>query len=170
MNNYRLHISNSVEHHFIDIERILYIRSNGNYSNVYLDNGTEIQNIPKQLGQIARIINNTLPCCFHGALVQVGRYYIVNTYHIQTIHTTKKIIIFDTKSPIDNSSITISPSSESLSVLCDLMSKDYPTTTDYPTHAQEDDFATSDMTQYTEDGIQVLGLNRSVHSSNTSIH
>lgn len=47
MNNNILHIHNSVEHHVLNLNHILYIRSNGNYSNVTFVDGHEIANVPR---------------------------------------------------------------------------------------------------------------------------
>lgn len=157
MQPYRLHINNSIEHHFLNIDQILYIRSNGNYCNVYLEDGTEIINISKQLGQIARIINNTLPSNLYGTLVQVGRFHIVNINHIQTINISKKQIVFDHKSPNSNHPITISPSTESLSTLCDIMSERHPTTTNYPSFANEEEIYDIGTQTPNDDTISVLG-------------
>lgn len=137
MNNYRLHISNSVEHHFIDLNNILYIKSDGNYCHAHLTDGTQIQNIPKQLGQIARIITHADLHNLSGRIIQVGRYHIVNTSHIQSIYTNKKQIVFDTIQPETHHHAAISVSSESLTKLCNYLSHLYPTQTNYPNYVNE---------------------------------
>lgn len=155
---YRLHINNSIEHHFLDVDNILYFKSNGNYTNVLLCDGTEILNIPKQLGQIARVINNTMPSELRGALVQVGRYYIVNTTHIKTIHISKRLLVFDARPSVNMPSV-ISPSAEALLQLCSIMSETYSTSTHYPTSVNEDDNDWDEYHFLCDDAVCVLGKN-----------
>lgn len=157
MNNYRLHISNSVEHHFIDIDHLLYVKSNGNYCMAVLDDGTEISNIPKQLGQISRLINNTLPPQMYGSLIQTGRFHIINTQHIQSIYIKRKLIIFDTTSPLTSKRFAISTSPDSLTKLCDFMSKTHPTQTEYTTYANEETMPWDNEYEYDDNSFILLG-------------
>lgn len=157
MNNYRLHISNSVEHHFLDIDHLLYFKSNGNYCTAVLDDGTEIANIPKQLSQISRIINNTLPPQMYGYLVQTGRFHIINTRHIQSIYIKRKLITFDTTSPLTSKRFAISTSPDSLTKLCDFMSKTHPTQTEHTTYANEETLPWDDEYEYDDNSFTVLG-------------
>lgn len=140
MKNNILHIHNSVEHHLLNLNHILYIRSNGNYSNITLADGYEIANVPQSLGQMARQITN-LNYEDQSRFVQVGRYYIVNTNHIQSIYIARKQIVFDAFD-VHGGRITITPSSESLGKLSTFLSDRYLSQAYYPDSANED---TSDL-------------------------
>lgn len=154
MNNNILHIHNSVEHHILNLNHILYIRSNGNYSNVTLVDGYEIANVPKPLGQMARQIANhdyDEPSSF----VQVGRCYIVNINHIQSICITRKQVVFDV-SDVHGNRITISPSSDSLAKLSAFISERHPSPTYYPDIANEDEYGLLSVDDVSDEDIRPL--------------
>lgn len=150
----RIHIFNSIEHHILKLDQVLYIRSNGNYSNVMLVDGYEITNIPKPLGQMARLIAN-LNYDEQQIFVQVGRCHIVNTCHIQSIYIARKQIVFDI-CDVHGKRLTITPSSESLAKLSDFLSERYPTQTFYPDSANEDIYTLVSDDDITDDDIRPL--------------
>lgn len=154
MNNNILHIHNSVEHHILNLNHILYIRSNGNYSNVTLVDGYEIANVPKPLGQMARQIAN-LNYEEPSSFVQVGRCYIVNINHIQSIYITRKQIVFDV-SDVHGNRITISPSSDSLAKLSEFISERHPSPTYYPDIANEDEYGLLSVDDVSDEDIRPL--------------
>lgn len=113
----RLIIQNTIECHFINPDLILYIKSNGNYCDIHLTDGTIMVNIPLQLGQMARQINCQFADIHAPSFIQVGRQHIVNSEHILSIFPSKKLLLFDMNAPFTQGKISISPSSSALTAL-----------------------------------------------------
>lgn len=95
MKNKNLIICNSIEYHSIDIERILYIHSEGNYCSLHLTCGVTLNMLPISLNEIAKqlisITNNSNATHF----IQIGRSVIISLNHIQSIYTSRRQIVFD---------------------------------------------------------------------------
>lgn len=113
----KLIIHNSVEFHTINPNKILYISSDGNYSNIYLTDGGLMQTIPFSIGQIADKIHLQLSARSDSKFVRLGRQFIVNVSHILSIYPTKKQLIFDVIHPCEKTHVRIYPSSSALSSL-----------------------------------------------------
>ena len=113
----RLIIQNTVECHVVNPDIILYIRSNGNYCDFHLTDGTIMKNVPLQLGQVAKQINRQFADVQAPSFIQVGRQYIVNSEHILSIFPSKKVLLFDLNIPFAQEKTAISPSSAALLAL-----------------------------------------------------
>ena len=128
-------IFNSAEYHQINTEDILYIKSDGNYCCIHLTNGCTIKDIPQQLGLTARqiqlISDDSTP-----HFLQVGRQYIINADHIQSIYPAKKQLFFDTCSADSNCRVEIMPSAKALNALIRYLEN--PDTVEMSTLQEED--------------------------------
>jgi len=152
----RLHIGNSVEHHYLCPEHILYIKSDGNYSIAYLLDGSIKKDIPRQLGQIAQLISKMYQRRHEKPFVQVGRYYIVNCDHIESIYLSKKQLLFDIDDKCSNQRVAISPSIESLHMLIDLLEQNAFSPLSDTYLSEESDTMYNDSLS-SDDSIKVLG-------------
>ncbi len=83
-------ISTPLEMVRIQEESILYIDSEGNYSNIYVVGGEKFF-VSYQLGQIEEMIDQQL-CSSLKTLVRIGRTKIVNLRYLCYIHTTKQVL------------------------------------------------------------------------------
>lgn len=117
MKKTRLIIQNSIECHIINPELILYISSDGNYCNIHLTDGTVMQNIPVQLGHVARLIRQQLTNVSAPQFLQIGRRHIVNSEHLLSIFPSQKLLLFDLNVFCTEEKISISPSSAALVAL-----------------------------------------------------
>lgn len=113
----RLIINNSKELHAVNPDKILYVSSDGNYSNIHLTDGGTIQAVPFSIGQVAEKIRSQLSGWCDSKFVRLGRQYIVNVRHIQSIYPTKKLLVFDSPHSREQGPVRISPSASALSAL-----------------------------------------------------
>lgn len=84
-------ISKGAELLRIPSERLMYVSSDGNYSNVFTQDG-RCRLVCLQLGQIEDMIGNQLGET-GGNFVRIGRSLIINTDYIFFIDTTKQQLI-----------------------------------------------------------------------------
>lgn len=87
----RLVISKGTEVVCIPVERLVYISAEGNYSNVYTQDGRE-QLVSLQLGQIEDLIGEQLGDSAVN-FIRLGRGYIVNTDFVYLIDITKQRLV-----------------------------------------------------------------------------
>jgi len=83
-----LTIGNTKERHRIDAADICYIRAKGNYSHIYLTDGTVIE-LVIQLGDIKEILPKSIPLSEKN-FIPVGRSFIVNKKNLSYICATDK--------------------------------------------------------------------------------
>lgn len=65
--------------------------------------------------------------------------------------------MFDTTSPLTNKRFAISTSPDSLTKLCDFMSKTHPTQTEYTTYANEETMPWDNEYEYDDNSFIILG-------------
>ena len=87
-------ISNKSESYYIRPEDIAYIKAAGNYSDIYLKDGSFISALLIQLGEIAKKINS-LDVSLSRLFAIVGRSIIVNTDLIMRISPAKQELLID---------------------------------------------------------------------------
>jgi len=101
-------------------ERIVFISSDGNYSNIVLtDNETRM--LTFQLGQIEVMIREQLGTLESGLFIRIGRGLIINRNYIYYINVqSQKLILSDN----NRFTHTVSASKEALKQLKDLIEKE----------------------------------------------
>lgn len=106
-------ISNKSESYYIRPEDIAYIKADGNYSDVYLKDGTCISALLIQLGEMARKIH-ALDGSLSRLFALVGRSLIVNTDLIMRISPSKQELLLDHINRGCHERTMLSPSVKSL--------------------------------------------------------
>ena len=104
-------ISTSLDLVRIAPERIIYISSDGNYSNLLISGG-EIRMVTFQLGQLEDMISKQLPD-MRNMFVRIGRSLIINMNHIYHINISRQQLLLKDR---DNT-YTLSASKEALKSL-----------------------------------------------------
>ena len=86
-------IKNKSEVLYLQLDDILYIQADGNYSNIILADGGVINTLTYQRAEIARMIEEQLPdLCKQ--FVMLGRSYMVNTDYVLRIQPSKHLLTF----------------------------------------------------------------------------
>lgn len=112
-------ISTSIDLVRIAPECIVYISSDGNYSNLVQTDG-EMRMLSYQLGQIEDMIGRQIP--HNNTFIRIGKSLIINRRYIYYINVTKQRLIL---SDVATFSHTVSASKEALKQLKDLLEKEY---------------------------------------------
>lgn len=103
----------------IPAKHIIYIQSDGNYSNILLEGGT-IRMVTLQLGQIENLISKMLPD-IRKYFIRVGRSLIINVNNVYSINIPQQqLTLIDNR----NAPYTLSPSKEALKALKDYIEKE----------------------------------------------
>ena len=90
-------IGNKIWLSHIDPTEIWYIKSDGNYSVMYLTNGKEIR-IHMNLGEVERLINIHLPY-YHDDFYRIGKGLIINKTHLYSIDlSSQEVQLFNRRS------------------------------------------------------------------------
>jgi DNA-binding LytR/AlgR family response regulator len=109
--NTHLVISTSNELLRVAAGQIIYISSDGNYSNLLISGG-EIRMVTFQLGQLEDMISKQLPD-MRSTFVRIGRSLIINMNHIYHINISRQQLLLKDR---DNT-YTLSASKEALKTL-----------------------------------------------------
>ena len=115
--NTPLIISSSNELLRIAASQIIYISSDGNYSNLLISGG-EIRMVTFQLGQLEDMISKQLPD-IRNMFVRIGRSLIINMNHIYHINISRQQLLHKDR---DNT-YTLSASKEALKSLKEFIEK-----------------------------------------------
>ena len=94
-----LEIGNQSEILYLNPNNILCIEASGNYCNIYLVDGEELESVGFQKGEVARMIDEQLPHNLASKFIQVGRSYIINIEYIQRINVPREQLTFDVFNP-----------------------------------------------------------------------
>lgn len=97
--------------------RIIYISSDGNYSNL-LTSGGEIKMVTFQLGQIEEMIHKQLPEV-KSTFIRIGRSLIINLNHVYQINISRQQLVLQDR----DSTYTLSASKEALKALKEFIEK-----------------------------------------------
>ena len=110
-------ISTSNELLRVAAAQIIYISSDGNYSNLLISGG-EIRMVTFQLGQLEDMISKQLPD-MRNMFVRIGRSLIINMNHIYHINISRQQLLLKDR---DNT-YTLSASKEALKSLKEFIEK-----------------------------------------------
>ena len=117
--NTHLIISTSNELLRVAAAHIIYISSDGNYSNLLMSGG-EIRMVTFPLGQLEDMINKQLPD-MSSMFIRIGRSLIININHIYHINVARQQLLLKDR---DNT-YTLSASKEALKSLKEFIEKKY---------------------------------------------
>ncbi|MBR1808186.1 MAG: LytTR family transcriptional regulator DNA-binding domain-containing protein [Paludibacteraceae bacterium] len=84
-------ISTATELVRVAVRQILYVKSDGNYSTLYMTGG-EMRMLSFQLGQIEKMIADQIPDA-GGTFVRIGRGLIINLNYIYLINLAKQQLV-----------------------------------------------------------------------------
>ena len=110
-------ISTSNELLRVAAAHIIYISSDGNYSNLLMSGG-EIKMVTFQLGQIEEMIHKQLPE-YKATFVRIGRSLIINLNHVYQINISRQCLVLQDR----DSTYTLSASKEALKALKEFIEK-----------------------------------------------
>lgn len=119
MANTHLVISTANELLRVAAKHIIYISSDGNYSNLLLQGG-EMRMVTFQLGQIERMIADQLPD-IGKTFIRIGKSLIINVNNVFSINVSRQQLIL-----VDNAQgrYTLSASKEALKALKEYIEKE----------------------------------------------
>ncbi len=110
MESKKLIISNSTEYHSIDTDRILYVQSDGNYCTFHLTGGVTLGMLPISLKETAGRLRDITNMSGYHRFIQIGRSHIVSLNHIESIYTSRRLIVFDETDHCSMSRVSLSVS------------------------------------------------------------
>ena len=119
MSKKNLVISTANELVRIALEKIVYVTSDGNYSNMVQTDG-EIRMLTFQLGQIESMIDKQLGA-EGNIFIRIGKGLIINRNYIYLINIAKQKLVL---SDCERFSYTVSASKEALKQLKELIEKE----------------------------------------------
>ena len=118
-----LTIKNKSEMLYLRSDIILYIQADGNYSNIYLADGSVINTLTYQRAEIARMMEEQMPDYIRKRFVLVGRSYMVNTDYVLRIQPSKQLLTFRVNRFGTTKKITIKATTKALNLLAAEMEK-----------------------------------------------
>ena len=118
-----LTIKNKSEMLYLRSDIILYIQADGNYSNIYLADGSVINTLTYQRAEIARMMDEQMPDYIRKRFLLVGRSYMVNTDYVLRIQPSRQILTFRVNRFGTTKKITIKATPKALELLATEMEK-----------------------------------------------
>ena len=118
-----LTIKNKSEVLYLQLDNILYIQADGNYSNIILADGGVINTLTYQRAEIARMMEEQMPDYIRKRFVLVGRSYMVNTDYVLRIQPSKQLLTFRVNRFGTTKKITIKATTKALDLLAAEMEK-----------------------------------------------
>jgi DNA-binding LytR/AlgR family response regulator len=116
-------IKNKSEVLYLQLDNILYIQADGNYSNIYLADGGVINTLTYQRAEIGRIMDEQLPKRKREQFALLGRSYMVNTDYVLRIQPSKQLLTFRVNRFGTTKKITIRATTKALDLLAAEMEK-----------------------------------------------
>lgn len=89
-----LKIKNKSEAVYLRLDNILYIQADGNYCNIHLVDGGEINTLTYQRAEIARMMDEQLKDEDRSRFVLLGKSYLVNIDYVLRIQPSKQLLTF----------------------------------------------------------------------------
>ena len=86
-------VKNKSEVLYLQLDDILFIQADGNYSNIFLADGGVINTLTYQRAEIARMMEEQLPDLCKQFVI-LGRSYMVNTDYVLRIQPSKQLLTF----------------------------------------------------------------------------
>ena len=116
-------IKNKSEVLYLQLDNILYIQADGNYSNIYLADGGVINTLTYQRAETGRIMDEQLPKRKREQFALLGRSYMVNTDYVLRIQPSKQLLTFRVNRFGTTKKITIRATTKALDLLAAEMEK-----------------------------------------------
>lgn len=89
-----LTIKNKSEILYLNLESILYILADGNYSDIYFADGSVMNTLTYQRAEIARMMDEQLSKEDIRRFALLGRSYLINTDYVLRIQPSRQILTF----------------------------------------------------------------------------
>ena len=89
-----LTLKNKSEVLYLQLDDILYIQADGNYSNIFLTDGGMIKTLTYQRAEIAKMMDEQLTKEERGQFVLLGRSFMINTKYVLRIQPGKQLLTF----------------------------------------------------------------------------
>ncbi len=124
-------IKNKSEVILLQLNNILYIQADGNYSNIILADGGVINTLTYQRAEIARMMEEQFPDCCE-QFVMLGRSYMVNTEYVLRIQPNKKLLTFCVNMFGTTKKISIQATAKALQELSIYLEEQRNKTVSYP--------------------------------------
>ena len=112
-----LTIKNKSEVLYLHLKDILYIKADGNYSDVHLVDGSVIEAVSYQRAEIARMLDEQIPEKLRRKFVMVGKSYLVNTEYILRIQPGRQRLTFRTNIFGSTMKVTVNATKNALNEL-----------------------------------------------------
>ena len=87
----QIHIKDGKKEYFISTEDILFVKADGNYSDICLTQHTKYDTVRIQIGQLWKLIEEAVPSNKH-TLARIGRSYIIAMKYLQYADPKKRTI------------------------------------------------------------------------------
>lgn len=112
-----LTIKNKSEVLYLLLDNILYIQADGNYSDIYLADGSVINTLTYQRAEIAEMMKEQLPEEYQKRFVLVGRSFLVNTDYVLRIQPNRQLLTFRVNRFGTPKKVTIKATTKALNLL-----------------------------------------------------
>jgi DNA-binding LytR/AlgR family response regulator len=89
-----LTIKNKSEILYLNLDSILYIQADGNYSDIYFADGSVINTLTYQRAEIARMMDEQLSKEEIKRFALLGRSYLINTDYVLRIQPNRQLLTF----------------------------------------------------------------------------
>ena len=96
----QIHLKDGKKEYFICMDDILFVKADGNYSDLYLITKTAYNTVRIQIGQLWKLIEEVKPANSH-TLARIGRSYIINLKYLQYANPKKKLITLCTDKAVE---------------------------------------------------------------------
>ena len=100
METRQIHIKDAKKEYFICLNDLLFVKSGGNYCDLYLTTQTAYKTVRIQIGQLWSMIEEVKPKNCH-TLERIGRSYIINLKYLQYADPKKKTITLHTDRDVE---------------------------------------------------------------------
>jgi len=118
-----LTIKNKCEAIYLKLDNILYIQADGNYSNIYLTDGSAIKALSYQRAELVRMMEEQLPEESRQRFAPLGRSYTVNTDYVLRIRPGKQLLTFCVNNFGTIHKVSIKATSKALAALVEDINK-----------------------------------------------
>ena len=89
-----LTIKNKSEILYLNLDSILYIQADGNYSDIYFADGSVMNTLSYQRAEIARMMDEQLSKEDIKRFALLGRSYLINTDYVLRIQPSRQLLTF----------------------------------------------------------------------------
>ena len=115
--NNTLIIRSKSETVYLQLDDVLYIQADGNYSDIFFADGGVIRTLTYQRAEIARMIEEQMPACVCSRFKMLGRSYMVNSDYVLRIQPSRQLLTFQVNRFGTTKKISIKATAKALNLL-----------------------------------------------------